>query len=239
MWEGWNDYVKELHLTTNIETIKQIEERSVETIYSTNRIMKLSSRIISSVRRRLHKDIIYKIGLTSSILSYCENKALIEQGIKMNDLPMYQYCNKLHELTNIRKLTDAGKIRVGRNGDGGYVMADVLSEEKIAYSIGIGGDVSWDRQMAEAGYDVYMYDHTIRKCPEENSRFHWKKIGIGGGVAKDQDIREHTQSEWPFEYAGHGIENGCGRRRMGCAGSASGGDTKKIRSNCYGIALAA
>lgn len=181
MWEGWNDYVKELHLTTNIETIKQIEERSVETIYSTNRIMKLSSRIISSVRRRLHKDIIYKIGLTSSILSYCENKALIEQGIKMNDLPMYQYCNKLHELTNIRKLTDAGKIRVGRNGDGGYVMADVLSEEKIAYSIGIGGDVSWDRQMAEAGYDVYMYDHTIRKCPEENSRFHWKKIGIGGG----------------------------------------------------------
>lgn len=150
--------------------------------------MKLSRRIISSVRRIQHGDLTYRLKdnkdltskMTSSILSYCENKTLMEQGITMDDLPMYRYYKKLHELTNIRKLTDAGEIRVGQDGDGGYVMADFLSREKIAYSIGIGSDVSWDRQMADAGYEVYMYDHTIRKCPEENSRFHWRKIGIGG-----------------------------------------------------------
>ena len=70
--------------------------------------------------------------------------------------------------------------RVGRDHDGGYVMQKPFSVNKIAYSIGISQDVSWDLDMAADGYQVYQYDHTIKGLPEENAAFHWKKIGITG-----------------------------------------------------------
>lgn len=34
--------------------------------------------------------------------------------------------------------------------------------------------------MADRGIDVYMYDHTINSLPYNNTKFHWKKIGITG-----------------------------------------------------------
>ena len=40
------------------------------------------------------------------------------------------------------------KVRVGGPGDGGYVMIDDLSDSPLCYSLGIGGDVSWDIDMA-------------------------------------------------------------------------------------------
>ena len=57
-------------------------------------------------------------------------------------------------------------------------MLDDFHEGGIAYSFGIAGDVSWDKDMASRGYDVFMYDHTINNLPEENSRFHFFKQGI-------------------------------------------------------------
>lgn len=59
-------------------------------------------------------------------------------------------------------------------------MKEPFSDNKIAYSIGISKDVSWDLGMVAAGYQIYQYDHTIKRLPEENPAFHWKKIGITG-----------------------------------------------------------
>lgn len=58
-----------------------------------------------------------------------------------------------------------GFVRVGNAHDGGYVMLNDFAHRNIAYSIGINDDVSWDFDMAERGFDVYMYDHTIEKLP--------------------------------------------------------------------------
>lgn len=71
-------------------------------------------------------------------------------------------------------------VRVGNDFDGGYLMAKPFSETPIAYSFGIAEDVSWDKQMAGEGYQIYQYDHTISKLPEENPAFHWEKLGITG-----------------------------------------------------------
>jgi len=90
--------------------------------------------------------------------------------------------------------------RIGRDFDGGYVMVKHDSQSRIAYSLGINRDVSWDVIMAERGYDIFQYDHTIQKLPTEHPRFHWKRKGITG---KHQVTEELTSLEIEFEANGH------------------------------------
>ena len=95
-----------------------------------------------------------------------------------------EYYDELHSLLHIAKAEGHELMRTGDENDGGYVMLDDLPGG-IAYSFGIARNVSWDRDMASRGYDVYMYDHTIDSLPEENVRFHWSKLGIGDGSGND------------------------------------------------------
>ena len=73
-----------------------------------------------------------------------------------------------------------GKIRIGKDGDGGYIMLDDFEGIEAAYSLGIKDDVTWDKEIASRGIDIYQYDHTIESLPEQNERFHWFRIGIAG-----------------------------------------------------------
>lgn len=70
--------------------------------------------------------------------------------------------------------------RVGRDHDGGYVMVENLLPGGVAYSLGISDDVSWDLAMAERGYRVFQYDHTIDELPQVHPNFAFHKIGICG-----------------------------------------------------------
>lgn len=98
------------------------------------------------------------------------------------------YYRKLHELLKIDAVTGFDLVRVGCDNDGGYIMLDDFPGG-IAYSFGICDDVSWDKDMASRGYDVFMYDHTIDGLPEENTRFHWSKLGISDGVTDDERLK--------------------------------------------------
>jgi hypothetical protein len=90
--------------------------------------------------------------------------------------------------------------RVGRDYDGGYIMVKHDAEVRIAYSLGINRDVSWDLIMAERGYQIYQYDHTIETLPIHHPNFHWKKLGITG---KSQVTDELTSLEEQFQANGH------------------------------------
>lgn len=68
------------------------------------------------------------------------------------------------------------RILIGRKADGGYVLLDDFENIKIAYSFGIDADIYFDKDLADRGIDVYMYDHTINSLPYENPKFHWKKL---------------------------------------------------------------
>ena len=74
--------------------------------------------------------------------------------------------------------TSATLLRVGDEGDGGYVMADHFTTT-TAISIGIGGNVSWDLAMSSRGYSIAMFDPTIAAAPTTvpNATFH--RIGLG------------------------------------------------------------
>jgi hypothetical protein len=79
------------------------------------------------------------------------------------------------------------KIRVGAEGDGGYVMLDDFEHLDAAYSLGINDDVTWDSAIALHNIDIYQYDHTIDALPIRNDRFHWYKKGIASKKEGDLD----------------------------------------------------
>ncbi len=79
------------------------------------------------------------------------------------------------------------KIRVGGDGDGGYVMIDDFGGVDAAYSLGIKDDVRWDLEIAKKGIEVYQYDHTIDALPATHKNFHWFKTGISAKPAEGYD----------------------------------------------------
>lgn len=99
-----------------------------------------------------------------------------------------EYYNELQDLLHIEKAENFSLVRMGRDNDGGYIMLDDLPGG-IAYSFGIARDVSWEKDIASRGYDVFMHDHTIYELPEENQRFHWSKLGISDGVTDDDRLK--------------------------------------------------
>ncbi|WP_049768176.1 discoidin domain-containing protein [Methylocella silvestris] len=75
---------------------------------------------------------------------------------------------------------DKPKRRIGPKGDGGYVLVDDLSVDQAIVSYGISFEYEFDREMAEAGHDVYMFDHTIEGVNATTSRMHFFKEGVAG-----------------------------------------------------------
>lgn len=136
----------------------------------------------------------------NSIFSYCQNQ-FWEENSSLKETGVYQYYKRIHELTSINIICekDIEERRVGRDHDGGYVMVLPASRECIAYSLGICDDVSWDQEMADMGYDVFQYDHTIDALPMENERFHWEKIGLTG----EEETEELKHLETLIKKNGH------------------------------------
>ena len=98
------------------------------------------------------------------------------------------YYDELHNLLHVAKVNDYELVRVGRDHDGGYIMLDDFGGG-YAYSFGICDDVSWDKDIASRGYEVFMYDHTIENLPEQNPRFHFFKQGIADGKNNDDKLK--------------------------------------------------
>lgn len=72
------------------------------------------------------------------------------------------------------------KIRLGGPGDGGYVLVDRLRPAQAVMSFGVGPTVSFDRDLAERGHPVLLFDHTIDALPGEHPGFTWYPEGISG-----------------------------------------------------------
>lgn len=74
---------------------------------------------------------------------------------------------------------DIPKVRVGRERDGGYVMADLFHVSDTLISIGINRETSFDADMSRKGKRIVQYDHTIDAPPEEYPDTTWHKLGLG------------------------------------------------------------
>jgi hypothetical protein len=92
-----------------------------------------------------------------------------------------------------------GKRRVGGIGDGGYVLLDQLDPEQPVMSFGIGPSVSFDFELAEEGFRILMFDHTIEALPGEHPHFTWYHEGVSDIAAPDEqlDTLEHHMAKLP------------------------------------------
>jgi hypothetical protein len=93
-------------------------------------------------------------------------------------------------LVTPRRVKNKRKIRVGGKNDGGYVMLDSFPKGVIAYSVGVGGDVSWDIDMAERGIEIFQFDHTVDGPPTNHPKFHFNRIGVGPSDSVSSQFRK-------------------------------------------------
>lgn len=103
------------------------------------------------------------------------------------------------------KYPDCGKVRIGGPNDGGYVVAKDLSRQKILYSIGVGPQVKFDEELAELGYQVFQYDHTVDAPPATSDSFHFHKLGIAPESDGDTLITLHDTLEMNGHYGQDGL----------------------------------
>ena len=96
-------------------------------------------------------------------------------------------------LTAPRKVIGKNKIRVGNNGNGGYVLLDDFKDIKIAYSLGIEYMIEFDKSLADRNIDVYMYDHTINGLLYYNKKFHWFKKGLCASYNRQINLMTLTE----------------------------------------------
>lgn len=107
---------------------------------------------------------------------------------EIKSIAEYQYYKRLRELLHVVDVVDDIEryIRIGQENEGGYLMLAPHGGNKIAYSIGLKKGISWDQDMVDLGYHIYMYDPAINRLHLNNRRFHRFRIGIEAVPSKDK-----------------------------------------------------
>ena len=129
------------------------------------------------MKSKINNNIKEKITLLKLMTNNNENEYKKVQECLLND-PDKSYC--IYHLISTKDVLNKKRVLIGEKRDGGYLLLDDFNNVHIAYSFGISTNVDFDKALADRGIDIYMYDHTIDSLPFENTKFHWRKIGICG-----------------------------------------------------------
>ena len=138
-----------------------------------NEILRLENQILTRLNLNYYDKLKFLKIITNNNKKYYQGV----ENCLLND-PDRQLC--LYHLLVPKKVIGKERILIGRRMDGSYVILDDFKNVRVAYSFGIRREIQFDKNLADRGIDVYMYDHTIDSLPYENDKFHWKKIGITG-----------------------------------------------------------
>lgn len=125
--------------------------------------------------------------------SYTQNEFLQKRNADWRRWPIYQKASRLMNELKVYDISVPHElVRVGRQSDGGYVLvAPVqINGSKLLYGFGVGDDISFELQMAEQGYEIYLYDHTVKGLPQQHRQIHYYKRGLTG--TKDEAHSEMT-----------------------------------------------
>jgi len=112
-------------------------------------------------------------------------------------------------------MTQAPLVRIGPEGDGGYLVPDSLSGIRACFSPGVSTEAGFELQCAERGMDVFLADGSVNAPPVNHHRFQFAQKHIGlvddhctitldswiseAGIDEDDDLLLQMDIEG-FEY---------------------------------------
>lgn len=132
----------------------------------------------------------------SAILDVPPRPELGEMG---QDLDLFaRDTRRILGLLRPHSIADVGKVRLGRELDGGYIGPDDFQGIDTAFSFGINDDISWDLDAADRGLTIYQFDHTVTDPAPHDGRmvFQAKRIDRFTGPesqALGDLIRQHDK----------------------------------------------
>lgn len=91
--------------------------------------------------------------------------------------------------------TEHSLLRLGADGDGGYLIPDDLAGIAACYSPGVGATSVFEQDCAKLGMEVYLADASVSNPPENDVRFNFTKKYIGA-LSNDTFM---TLTEWVQE----------------------------------------
>ena len=105
--------------------------------------------------------------------------------------------NVLDLITRLRPL-NCGKslIRVGGNGDGGYLLPDDLEGIEYCFSPGVGGTLDFESHLATLNIRSFLADYSIDSPPIERPEFTFDRKFLG---ANDTNT-SFTLASWRDKY---------------------------------------
>jgi hypothetical protein len=175
----------------------------------TNEIIQNQKKEFENQRRELNE-----IKSNLSLLIYmisCQNQnnPLIQQRIKQIlgftkfhqvifsfSEEVYKKASAIFDLLSPMDVLKKEKIRFGGIHDGGYVSIEPefkKDNDGIAYSFGISTSDPWSMDMVKRGYNVFQYDGTIEKSPDNHPMIHFYKFMITGSFDTKPNERNFKQ----------------------------------------------
>ncbi len=87
---------------------------------------------------------------------------------------------EIHSLLQPWKVLDLTLTRFGAIDDGGYLLPiKLVGSAKGAVSIGVGTEISADRELVVSGVPVHAWDHTVTQLPEKGTGVVFHPLGLG------------------------------------------------------------
>ena len=81
--------------------------------------------------------------------------------------------------------TDRPLVRLGPDGDGGYLVPDDLDGVAACFSPGVSTESGFERACAERGMDVFLADKSVNGPAEAHPRFHFSPVFVGATADDD------------------------------------------------------
>lgn len=98
----------------------------------------------------------------------------------------------LKRLIDSLRPLESDLVRVGPEGDGGYLLPDDLEGIEYAFSPGVSTESGFEADLARRGMRVFMADHSVDGPAEAHERFVFEKKFVGCM----SDERFMTMDEW-------------------------------------------
>ena len=110
-------------------------------------------------------------------------RAVIQKALNARNMGLVRYIDRPRLRRLVRSLhpvvTHAALMRVGGDGDGGYLVPDDLDGVTACFSPGVDRIASFEQAIADRGIPCFLADASVEEVPVDDDRLHFDKKFLG------------------------------------------------------------